>query len=348
MNRIIFFPVGSSQAIQHYKATVKEGYSIKKLEKYLDEDNLSKIYLEGETQVAVWGLGRTKRQNTIWENINRNNLAMFVQGKEVISYAMVLLKINSPTLSEELWGNNQWSNILIFTKVETEKCPISFDKIIESLEYKSNFVLQGTIRASEEKSEAILNEFSDVANKRDCWLEMIKAQDEKKKATLEKRTEERDAKESEKNYNPKIFISYAHEDEAYKDRLKKHLSILFRYRKAGYIWDDRLLEAGEDYNKQIKNQIMESNICIMLISADYLDSAYCMEELNFIIGQDKMIVPIIVRACYWKKLFSYELSIITFPNNNGNIYASKDQDYEFAKIVEYIDKRIQAKIEGTD
>ncbi len=50
--------------------------------------------------------------------------------------------------------------------------------------------------------------------------------------------------------NPTVFISYSHEDEAWKDRLKSHLLML---EKAGRVsvWDDREIDPGGEWYPKI-------------------------------------------------------------------------------------------------
>ncbi len=54
----------------------------------------------------------------------------------------------------------------------------------------------------------------------------------------------------------KVFYSYAHEDEALRDELKKHLGTL---RREGIIedWYDRDIGGGEEWRKQIDEHLRE-------------------------------------------------------------------------------------------
>ena len=46
-----------------------------------------------------------------------------------------------------------------------------------------------------------------------------------------------------------IFYSYAHEDEALRDELQKHLSLLKRQGLIGG-WHDRMLRAGQEWSRR--------------------------------------------------------------------------------------------------
>ena len=67
----------------------------------------------------------------------------------------------------------------------------------------------------------------------------------------------------------KIFISYSHLDENYKDQLLVHLSSL---KRRGIIneWHDRKLIPGQDWDGTIKQELLDSDIILLLISADFI------------------------------------------------------------------------------
>lgn len=77
-----------------------------------------------------------------------------------------------------------------------------------------------------------------------------------------------------------IFFSYAHEDEALRDELGKHLKLLERQRiiKA---WHDLNITAGEEWKNAINTNLESAGIILLLISADFLASDYCYDiEMN--------------------------------------------------------------------
>ena len=331
-SKIFLFPAGGPEAKKHYEASVDKVIKLKDLSEYLDSYSLNKIFYGDNVencQIALWGLAPTKRLDNLYKKIERNDIVMFVQGGEIISFAMVLMKIESPFLSEKYWESNEWSNIIFLTSVKKTN-HISLQDIFKSLDYNANYILRGPILLDHNKSKDIVNRYECIKSAQDEWIvaarNKIKKEEEPSNVLI---------------FNPKIFISYSHKDEEYKDELKKHLMILFNIWKAGQIWDDRALEAGKDYNIQINKEIEEADIHILLISSDYFSSNACMSELEKIFTINKIIIPIIVRDCYWERLFSsFEKSIITFPENKSNIFISKDIDHEYKKIVEYIDNNI--------
>jgi len=102
----------------------------------------------------------------------------------------------------------------------------------------------------------------------------------------------------------KVFISYAHTDEAHRKTLAKHLSAL---EDEGLIvvWHDRKIKGGREWAGAIDDALHRADIVLLLISADFLDSDYCNDvELTEAIRRhdaaQARVVPVILRSCDWK------------------------------------------------
>jgi internalin A len=107
----------------------------------------------------------------------------------------------------------------------------------------------------------------------------------------------------DKTQNPKkVFLSYSHKDEAYRERLEIHLSML---KREGHIdaWHDRKIQAGDDWNQQIEENLRQADVIIFMLSPDFLASDYIWnKELK--IAQERLkrkeavtLVPILLRHC---------------------------------------------------
>ena len=82
--------------------------------------------------------------------------------------------------------------------------------------------------------------------------------------------------EVQKKRKVKVFFSYAHADETYKNELNKHLSPLKRSEKIE-AWNDEELLPGSSFDDEIKQKLEQSDIIILLISSDFINSDYCYE-----------------------------------------------------------------------
>jgi len=76
---------------------------------------------------------------------------------------------------------------------------------------------------------------------------------------------------------PWVFISYAHKDEVWKDRLVSYLGLL---EKAGHVdvWDDRRINPGATWFDEIKGAIGRATIAVCLVSPNFLASDFIRKE----------------------------------------------------------------------
>lgn len=122
----------------------------------------------------------------------------------------------------------------------------------------------------------------------------------------------RDGHPERRGMSPRIFISYSHQDEAWKDRLVRQLGVLELEGELS-LWHDRKSAAGDDWLAEIKKAIASADAAVLLISADFLTSEFIHdEELPALLkrrDEDGLrVIPLIVRPCPWqpRKLRVYE------------------------------------------
>lgn len=103
---------------------------------------------------------------------------------------------------------------------------------------------------------------------------------------------------------PTVFISYSHKDEDWKKLLTPHLRVL---EQAGRIdiWDDRKIDGGSQWFRDIKAAIDRAAVAVCLISADYLASDFCVkEEIPYLLARrDRtvlVILPTLLHPCLWE------------------------------------------------
>jgi hypothetical protein len=144
----------------------------------------------------------------------------------------------------------------------------------------------------------------------------------------------------------KIFISYSHNDEAFKDELVAMVAGL-EYRGIICAWHDRRIEPGTDWLAAIKAAMEECGIAVLFISPDFIASRFIQEvELKQLfqrrIKEGLRVVPIIVRPCLWQDepvikdlqaLPKDGKPVISFSKDNGD----RDQVWvDICKTIEMI------------
>ncbi len=101
-----------------------------------------------------------------------------------------------------------------------------------------------------------------------------------------------------------VFYSYAHKDEAFRNKLETHLSLLQRQ---GLItaWHDRHILPGTDWSQAIDEHLERASVILLLISADFLASDYCygiemQRALERHQANEARVIPILLRPVDWK------------------------------------------------
>ena len=95
----------------------------------------------------------------------------------------------------------------------------------------------------------------------------------------------------------RVFISYSRADEKWLERLQVHLRPLTR--DGSVIFDDTLIEPGEKWRERIDQALLDADVAVLLVSADFLGSDFIAtnELAPLLTSAEKngtKIVPLIV------------------------------------------------------
>ena len=103
---------------------------------------------------------------------------------------------------------------------------------------------------------------------------------------------------------PLIFISYSKHDDEAKAFVARQLGVL---KHVGNIelWDDSRIGVGDDWFDEIDTNLKLCAVAILLISADFLGSEFCMkDEVPVLLerrqNEGMMIAPILLQHCAWE------------------------------------------------
>lgn len=133
---------------------------------------------------------------------------------------------------------------------------------------------------------------------------------------------------------PRLFYSYAHEDESLRDELAKHLKLLERQGVLAS-WHDRSIEAGTDWDQTIAQQLLDADIILLLVSVDFLASDYIWsQELKVALERhengEARVIPIILRPTDWTTApFSH---LQALPRDARPVTDWPDRDAAFTSI----------------
>lgn len=140
---------------------------------------------------------------------------------------------------------------------------------------------------------------------------------------------------------PTVFISYSHKDEHWKDLLLPQLRAL---EQAGriVIWEDRKINGGDKWYREIKHAMQQAAVAVCLISPDYLASDFSVkEEVPYLLKrceEDGMIlIPVLLRPCAWKA-FKWLKEIQMLPRDGKSVIIDfkGSEDAVFANVANLI------------
>jgi TIR domain len=131
-----------------------------------------------------------------------------------------------------------------------------------------------------------------------------------------------------------LFYSYLHKDEALRTKLETHLALL---KSQGVIsdWHDRRIEAGTEWDGDIKGELDHAGMILFLVSADFLASRYCQDvEVRRAMerheGGTARVIPIILRPVDWHSAPFGKLSAL--PRDGKPVTKWSNRDEAFTDI----------------
>ena len=141
----------------------------------------------------------------------------------------------------------------------------------------------------------------------------------------------------------KVFLSYSHVDEEFKNKLDIYFAPLKRNNKVE-TWNDRKIVPGTLFDDEIKRHLNEDEIIILLISADFINSDYCYEiemtkALERMRNSDAIVIPIILRPCLWQETPLKDIQAL--PKDGTPISKYTDADDAYLEIVKSIPQSVK-------
>jgi hypothetical protein len=103
----------------------------------------------------------------------------------------------------------------------------------------------------------------------------------------------------------KLFVSYSHRDEGWKDRVVQQLLVLAT--EGLEVWDDRRIAAGDDWAAEIGQAIADCDLALLLVSAHFLSSRFITDQevpalLQRRQEQGIRVIPVLLSPCQWQRI----------------------------------------------
>ena len=140
----------------------------------------------------------------------------------------------------------------------------------------------------------------------------------------------------------KVFISYSHKDECFRNDLEDHLSML-RRKDIISVWHDRKILPGDEWKGKINEHLDNADIVLFLISPSFLASDYCYDievkqAMENKVADKCQIISIIIRPCDWQDCDFSQFQ--TVPKDGKPISKWDDKDEAWLDSISGIKRQI--------
>lgn len=150
---------------------------------------------------------------------------------------------------------------------------------------------------------------------------------------------------------PKLFISYSHVDSACLDRLLVHLRPLHKS-EAIACWSDKSIRTGDKWRKEIRHNLDNAAIAILLVSADFLASDFIVnDELPPLLvkaeTQGIRILPVILKPCgFLRDTVLSSFQAVNDPSRPLLGLSHIEQEAIYNRIADEVSEEIRSKSAG--
>lgn len=139
----------------------------------------------------------------------------------------------------------------------------------------------------------------------------------------------------------KLFYSYSHKDETFREELQTHLAVL---RQDGLIDElyDRKIGAGDKLGEEIDKHMESAHVILLLFSPDFIASEACRREVETAmrLKDEKQIdvIPVILRDCAWRDTGVHDL--LAIPEDGKPITNWDNRDKAWQDVYEKIRNKV--------
>jgi len=149
----------------------------------------------------------------------------------------------------------------------------------------------------------------------------------------------------------RVFISYAHADEALRARLRVYLRPLEREGRV-LAWDDRAIQAGDQWADEIDARLEDADLVLLLVTADFMNSEYCLgKELKRALERNAdpadraIVIPVILHKCDWETSAFAHLQALPPGSSPRPLSEWKSEADYYTAVVKGLRERIESMVD---
>jgi TIR domain/Caspase domain len=143
-----------------------------------------------------------------------------------------------------------------------------------------------------------------------------------------------------------VFISYAHEDQRWLNKLRPHLQSLVQDEAEIRYWDDGSIQPGQDWRQEIRNQLSAARAAVLLVSADFLASDFVRnDELPTLLSQAESrrirLYCLIIRPCRFDKVpLLSRFQAVNEPDKTLSEMRLPQQERIFERLIDQLEQAL--------
>jgi TIR domain len=142
----------------------------------------------------------------------------------------------------------------------------------------------------------------------------------------------------------RLFISYSHEDEAWRDRLTRHLVALEDILDP---WSDKSIRIGSTWQEEIRSALEDAQAAILIVTPSYLSSSFIREQEIPLLLQRRTrdgipVFAVVAEPCYWQRFAWLEsMQVFRIADEQGPQPTPWEIDQKLTALMKQIDEAIR-------
>ena len=153
--------------------------------------------------------------------------------------------------------------------------------------------------------------------------------------------------QGKKGNGVKLFCSYCHVDDKYRQRFTKQIALL---KEKGLVseWYDRMIQAGDDWQATIDENLGQAEVIVLFLSPDFISSKNCRKEAEAALrlreDQEVTVIPVILRVCEWDD-WDELAQLQALPERGKPIFEWSSPDKAWASVYSGIKEVVIGRVE---
>lgn len=164
---LLYIPPGNAEALIHYEDTIKQKVPLSRLLPHIGPElRAHLISIFGQSPIAVWGSAGGSGNRSNFERMSAGDDILIVEGGTIKLIGKVAAKVESASLSRELWrplrGDGATSWELIYFIANPRELNVPFAELCSLFGYAKNYQLRGFSPVAPERLKEFYSKYDDL------------------------------------------------------------------------------------------------------------------------------------------------------------------------------------------